>query len=260
MSAPGARQPARGAGDARPLVLATDLDGTFLGGSAGQRETLYRWIDAHRARVTLIFVTGRDLPFIRTLVSEGPVPHPDYVIGDVGTTVAGGPGIEPIEALEDDIAARWADAGARVRALLADEPGLRPQDTPFRYRMSYLYDPASLSPDTARKVMDAGFDCLISADTFLDVLPRGVSKGPTLLRLLAHLGVSRDNVLVAGDTMNDWSLFETGLNGVAVGNSEAALHDRVRDLPHVHLSAQPGAAGILDALQLHGYAATEVAA
>ncbi|MBU1360711.1 MAG: HAD family hydrolase [Gammaproteobacteria bacterium] len=239
------------------LVLATDLDGTFLGGSQAEQLALYRWIEARRRAVTLIFVTGRDLPFIRDLVRDTPVPQPDYVIGDVGTTVAGGPGIEPIPALEADIAERWNDAGPRMRELLAKEPGLRLQETPFRHRLSYYYDPALLSPDTPEKVRAAGFDCLLSADTYFDVLPKGISKGPTLLRLVKHLQLVKDHVLVAGDTLNDLSLFETGLTGVAVGNSEPALRERIAGLSNVHLSRREGAAGILDAIQHHDFAIEE---
>ncbi|MGJ4748629.1 HAD family hydrolase, partial [Leptospira sp. SA-E8] len=86
---------------ARPLVLATDLDGTFLGGGVAGRQALYQWLRMQRERelVTLIFVTGRDLPFIRGLVADGFVPRPDYVIGDVGTTIAGGAGLEPLPEL-----------------------------------------------------------------------------------------------------------------------------------------------------------------
>jgi len=244
----------------RRLVLATDLDGTFLGGSEDERLALYQWLEAHRAQVTLIFVTGRDLPFIRALVRDTAVPQPDYVIGDVGTTVAGGPAIEPIAELERDIASRWNDAGARVRAMLDGEPGLRLQDTPFRYRLSYYYEPALLSPRTAEKITAAGFDCLLSADTYLDVLPRGISKGPTLLQLIGHLQMPPQDVLVAGDTLNDLSLFETGLAGVAVGNSEPALRERLAGLRNVYQSPRPGAAGILDAVRHHGFVAKESAA
>ncbi|MBS7701200.1 MULTISPECIES: HAD family hydrolase [unclassified Chelatococcus] len=234
--------------DRRHLVLATDLDGTFLGGPAASRELLYEWIESNRSDVTLIFVTGRDLPFVRALVRDTPVPQPDFVIGDVGTTIAGGPTIEPIDELERPIADLWGNSGARVRSLLAEEPGLQLQDTAFRYRVSYFYDPQTLSPDAAKIVGEAGFDCLLSADTFFDVLPRGVSKGPTLVRLIKHLRLDPRDVLVAGDTLNDLSLFESGFAGVAVGNSEPALRARIADLATVFFSKEAGAAGILDAI------------
>jgi len=50
--------------------LATDLDGTFLGGSKEAREKLYRAIEKQKEAITLIFVTGRDLDFIREIVEK----------------------------------------------------------------------------------------------------------------------------------------------------------------------------------------------
>lgn len=234
------------------LVLATDLDGTFLGGSSAQRTALYRWIEAQREDVMLVFVTGRDLPFVRALAAQG-IPRPDYVIGDVGTTIAGGAALEPLAELERHIAAAWNDAGADVRKMLGDEPGLTPQETPFRYRMSYFYEPDTLRPTVRQKIEAAGFDCLTSADIYLDVLPRGISKGPTLIHLMTHLGIPGRDVLVAGDTLNDLSLFRTPYAGVAVGNSEPALLAEVSVLPNVYLSPEPGAAGITDAIERLGF-------
>ena len=90
-------------------------------------------------------------------------------------------------------------------------------------------------------------------DRFLDVLPAGVAKGPTLNRLIDELGFDRDRVLVAGDTLNDLSLFETGLKGVAVGNAEPRLLASVAARANVYCSTLPGAAGISDALMHYGF-------
>ncbi len=54
----------------KDLVLATDLDGTFLGGTDTDRERFYGWIENNRARVGLIFVTGRDPGFITQLTKR----------------------------------------------------------------------------------------------------------------------------------------------------------------------------------------------
>ncbi|PWR25869.1 HAD family hydrolase [Zavarzinia aquatilis] len=229
-------------------VLATDLDGTFLGGDAASRESLYRSL-SERDDVLLVFVTGRDIAFIADLVSRPPMPRPRYIVGDVGTSVYDGMTLEPMAALEEDIAARWQDAGPRVVEMLRDEPGLRLQPTRFRHRVSYDCEPALLAPDLGARVEAAGLDGLLSAGRFFDVLPRGIAKGPTLTRLVDHLGIDRKRVLVAGDTMNDLSLFETGFKGVAVGNAEPALALAVSDMPNVYRSRGEGAAGIAEALK-----------
>lgn len=234
------------------LLLATDLDGTFLGGSEADRHALYSDLAA-RDNLTLVFVTGRDIGFIADLIARPNMPRPRFIIGDVGTSIYDGSTLEPMVELEAPIAARWNNANARVRDLLAGEPGLVLQDTPFRHRVSYDYDPSALDPRTIEKVEAAGFDCLLSADRFLDVLPKGVSKGTTLVRLVRALGLDTDSVLVAGDTMNDLSLFETGFKGVAVGNSETRLVTAVRQLSNVYRSTLPGAAGITDAIDHFGF-------
>ena len=111
---------------------------------------------------------------------------------------------------------RWNPKSPRFGTTPGQEaPGLTPQETPFRYRMSYHYDPDTFHPAALETVQQMGFDALISDDRFFDVLPKGISKGPSLLRLIDWLEHDANTVLVAGDTMNDLSLFETGLKGVA---------------------------------------------
>ncbi|WP_078059205.1 HAD family hydrolase [Tropicimonas marinistellae] len=235
----------------RRFVLATDLDGTFLGGTFGDRQSLYRWIESSRETIGLVFVTGRDPAFIRDLCFSAKVPWPDFVIGDVGTTIAEitpAGEIAPIRALEAQITRAWNDSGAMVREMLADEPGLRLQPTGFRHRVSYDMDPQAIRPSARAKVEGLGLEVLVSDDRYFDVLPPGVSKGPSLRRLIDHLGLADERVLAAGDTLNDLSMLTLGLPAVAVGGSEVALLDRVAQLPHVHAAAGVGAAGIQEAI------------
>ncbi len=235
----------------RRFVLATDLDGTFLGGRAEDRRTLYDWIDAHRGTVGLIFVSGRDPAFIHQLCGSGDVPWPEYVIGDVGTTIARVTPertIQPIETLEREVAERWNGSGAAVKAHLAAAPGLTLQPTEFRYRVSYDYDPDRFDPGVIETIDEMGLDVLISDNRYFDVLPRGVSKGPSLLRLLAQLGIARNAVLSAGDTLNDLSMLIAGTPAVAVGGSEAPLLEALPATPQIYRTKAVGAAGILEAV------------
>ncbi|GGG58446.1 hypothetical protein GCM10011415_00290 [Salipiger pallidus] len=232
------------------FVLATDLDGTFLGGTEEDRARLYDWIEANRETVGLIFVTGRDPKFIGKLC-DGGVPWPEYVVGDVGTTIARVEDgkIHPIEPLEVEIAETWGDAGATVRDALHGHPGLTLQETDFRYRISYDLDPDAFDDSAHDKVREMGHDTLVSDNKYFDVLPRGISKGPSLRRLVTHLGIEEGRVLAAGDTLNDLSMLVCGLQAVAVGGSEQALLDKVSGKPQVHCAEAIGAAGILEAIE-----------
>ena len=239
--------------DRYALVLATDLDGTFLGGSPEQRAALYADLKERRDRILLVFATGRSLDGVRDACREIGILKPDYAIADVGATVFAGPAFEPFLPVQEWIACQWANGGDRVRALLADEPGIQLQPDRPSYRVSYYYQPSLLQPRALRKIEAAGFDWILSADKYLDVMPRGIAKGPVLLELLNILDIDREKVLVAGDTLNDLSLFQTGLQGVAVGNAEPKLVEVLSALPHIYRSPHPGAAGIRDAIDRYGF-------
>jgi hydroxymethylpyrimidine pyrophosphatase-like HAD family hydrolase len=238
------------------FALATDLDGTFLGGSDADRRALYDAIEARRDRMGLIFVTGRDPGFIEGLCGDGFVPWPDYVVGDVGTTIAQvrDRKVSPLPELETWIAEAWDNRGALVRRALADAPGLTLQPTPFRHRVSYDWDGEAYDGAAETIVAKLGLDSLISADRFFDVLPPGVSKGPSLVKLVDWLGLPHDAVLAAGDTLNDLSMLAVGLPAVAVGGSEAGLLARLEGRNHVYRADGIGAAGITEAIAHFGFA------
>lgn len=235
----------------RRFTLATDLDGTFLGGTTADRNTLYQWIESNRDSVGLIFVTGRDPDFIMKMCREQGLPWPEYVVGDVGTTIArvrDDGHVEPIPTLEADIAARWNNSCDRVLEALKDNPGLTVQPTAFRHRVSYDLDPETYDASAEAQIEAMGLDWLISDNRYFDVLPKGVSKGPSIKRLIAYLGVGESRLLCAGDTMNDLSMLNSGLISVAVGNSETALVNSLQGRGAVYHAKGHGAAGILEAI------------
>ena len=72
---------------AAQLVLATDLDGTFLGGTDQDRARLFGLFHSHTAEAMLVFVTGRGLETVVPLLSDPLVPRPQFIVADVGATV-----------------------------------------------------------------------------------------------------------------------------------------------------------------------------
>ena len=99
-----------------------------------------------------------------------------------------------------------------------------------------------------------GVDWLISGDRYLDVLPAGVNKGTTLQILLGWLEIGAERVVTAGDSLNDLAMFETGLPGVMVGNSEPDLVAALPRLPATYRARGEGCEGILEGLLHFGFA------
>lgn len=234
------------------VILATDLDGTFLGGSDGQKTEFYQYIQENRDRLLLVFVTGRELDITFPLYDEPNFPIPDYIIGDIGTTIVEGKTGKPIASLEDWVAKTWNNSNQKVKELLIGEPGIKLQNVTTKYRVSYHYQPEKLQSSTLDKIVEAGYDYILSSDRYFDVMPKGISKGPTLLKFIEYMKLDPNNVIVCGDTLNDLSMFETGLKAVAMGNSTPKLIEKIRDLENVYFSPHPGVMAIWDGLKFYG--------
>lgn len=276
-------------GSARRLVLATDLDGTIAHGAPEVRARLLALLREHED-ARLLYVTGRTAAAARELAERVGLPEPDVLIADVGTSVLRGLGPERIAEVEDELERLWPGS-AVVRERLADlAPELVEQEVSAPRRVSYWIervrrareatqhagadafgarlpgdaslddDAAALAAEVARGAVERlaglGVEVLVSANVFLDVLPRGVDKGTTLRRTLRWLGAGDEDCVVAGDSLNDLAMFETGLRGIVVGNCEPALRGRVAGLDHVYQAVEEGVAGVLEGLRHHGHFVT----
>lgn len=61
-------------------------------------------------------------------------------------------------------------------------------------------------------------DSFFSCEQYLEVIPRGMSKGNALLQLAGLLGIPQKNTVAAGDAANDLSMIEAAGVGVAMYN------------------------------------------
>ena len=107
------------------MLLATDLDGTFLAGDTEERHQLYQLIARH-PDIQLVFVTGRGLETVLPLLSDPSIPQPDYIICDVGATVCDGHTRQAVQPLQSQIEGRWPGEQAVAEGWFGPvTPGMR---------------------------------------------------------------------------------------------------------------------------------------
>ncbi|MAD47039.1 MAG: glucosylglycerol-phosphate synthase [Oceanospirillaceae bacterium] len=233
------------------MLLATDLDGTFLDGDTEQRHQLYQLIASH-PEIRLVFVTGRGLESVMPLLADPAIPKPEYIISDVGCTIADGETLQPVYEVQQKVEDKWPGEYAIVEAL-EHIPGLTRQDVPQERRCSYFCKPEDMTDEIYEIGERLNCDVLYSASWYLDFLPKDVNKGSTLRALTEYLKVDDKDVLVAGDTLNDLSMFQYGFKGVCVGRSEPGLLEATEGQAMVYHAEEPGCGGILESFSHFGF-------
>ena len=211
----------------------------------------------------LVYVTGRNTELILPLLDDAFIPSPQYIIGDVGATVINGETLEPVQPVQHNISSRWYKTIKDISGLEGLD-ALERQDQPQERRMSFYVNPDKPEEMTHMENMvtaleDKDCDVLYSNKIYLDILPTDVNKGTTLRALIDHLGVKHENVLTAGDTMNDASmLLNTGYKSVVLNNSEEPLKQAAQGHDKAYFSKRNGTEGILEALHHYGMAKKQV--
>lgn len=212
--------------DSEPAIrlFSTDLDGTLFGHAAATERFATQWAEIPPAqRPLLVYNTGRSVREARFLIGARLLPEPDCIIGSVGTELQG-PHSERNAAFRAELSAGW-DREA-VHRLVGEIRGVTPQSAAAQHplKSSWLWPYAAREQiiDLERRIAAAGLSATIvySSRRFLDALPVGAGKGKALQWLCQRHGIPSEQVLVAGDTANDSSMFLLpGVRGIVVGNA-----------------------------------------
>jgi sucrose-6F-phosphate phosphohydrolase len=238
-------------------LFSADLDGTLLGNPESSQRFKTAWTAlAAEARPLLVYNSGRLVDDLRRFVDDGTLPPADYYIGGVGTQVFDVPAGRMLDELHVHLADGWDRV--RVRELVAQFPGVRPQPDEFQheFKSSWFLDGARPEDirELRRRLGEArlGVKLVYSSGRDLDVLPRHATKGGALRWLCARLQIPLETVLVAGDTGNDASMFRLpGVRGIIVENALPELYEATVDVP-TYSSRQILADGVLDGLCHYG--------
>ncbi len=222
----------------KPLLLCTDLDRTLLpNGEAPespQARSLFRHLSA-RPEVSLAYVSGRHKQLVEEAIERFAIPLPDFVIGDVGTTIytieAGN--WTPWPAWQAEIAGDWAGHDHSALASLFDDlPQLRLQEAAKQntFKLSY-YVPqdcdhrqllAAMQERLAARDINASL--VWSIDDLehvglLDVLPARATKLHAIEFLIQAHHYPYERVVYAGDSGNDLPVLASAIQSVLVANA-----------------------------------------
>ncbi|MCA1807873.1 MAG: HAD-IIB family hydrolase [Kiritimatiellia bacterium] len=220
------------------LMLATDLDRTLFPNGRqpydGSMPRLQRLLE-RRPDILLVYVTGRNRQETRSGMAEFAAPPPAYAVCEVGTR------IYRVENGELQIDQGWADLIAARTAgwdipefarVLAGISGLRRQEddhqNPFKFSL-YLDQPQRDDQRVGRirqlvTKLTPDADVVYSVDEtrgigLVDLLPRAATKAAGLEYLREHYGLSRDDVVYAGDSGNDLLPLTSGCRAILVRNA-----------------------------------------
>lgn len=232
------------------LLICTDLDRTLIPNgpqpeSPYARDYFYKLVS--RTEVTLAYVSGRHRQLVEQAISNYHLPVPDYVIGDVGTTIYH-VGLEhdwqQQLAWEKEIAHDWGEhSHADLKALLQDLSVLRIQENGKQndYKLSY-YVPLQSDCNNLSNIIRTRLEAenikanqIWSVDEpngigLLDILPARASKYHAIKKLMALQGFDDNNTVFCGDSGNDIEVLASAIPAVLVANSQSEVQQRARQL------------------------------
>ena len=222
------------------LLVCTDLDRTLLPNGAepespGAREYFAALIASDE--ISLAYVSGRHRALVEEAIEAYHLPWPDFVIGDVGTT------IYEIDSKHDwKLCTDWEqfishdwngqrhDGLARILEGI-DTLQLQPEDRQNSFKLSYFAplncDRETLSAVIQQRLTQADIKANLiwsidepAATSLLDILPAQASKYHAIEALQQRQGFDNHHTVFSGDSGNDIEVLASPIPSVLVANSQ----------------------------------------
>jgi sucrose-phosphate synthase len=240
----------------RDRAIFSDLDQTLLG-DPDALQRLGETIRRNRRRVSFGIATGRLFESALATMKRHGVPTPDVLISGLGTRIHYGASLSEDRHWAEHIDHQWSRD--RVRRILHDLPGLKPQpsDKQSRFKVSYYYDPEKAPPPDDIIAMlhqkEVTANVMVSFGQFLDILPSRASKGQALRYAALRLDIPLEHILVAGGSGADEDMMRGNTLAVVVGNRHHEELSQLIDADRIHFSDGEYAAGLLDAIEYYDF-------
>lgn len=235
------------------ILICTDLDRTLLPNgvqpeSPQARDRFCRL--AARPEVSIAYVSGRHRELVLAAIEEYQLPLPDYVIGDVGTSIYS---IQNDQWLlwhnwQQEIGVSWQGlTHDALMNLFADIKSLRLQESEKQntYKLSYYLEPSTqiqalikdMQQRLNKKQIAASLIWSIDETTntgLLDILPAAATKRHAIEFLMAERGFGLENTLFAGDSGNDLPVLTSKIHSVLVANATEEVRQQAVQMAAAH--------------------------
>ncbi len=235
------------------ILICTDLDRTLLPNGMQPESPGVRKLFAsicQRENVELAYVTGRDRELVMNAIRDYELAIPDYVIGDVGTSIYTiiDHQWQTWSDWQDDIAKSWRGFDREhLASWLTDLKSLRLQEEAKQgaYKLSY-YTPSSVETEvlledvqsrlTAHEV-DASIIWSLDDNTntgLLDILPAAATKRHAIEFVMKSRNYDLQCTMFAGDSGNDLPVMTSPIWSVLVANASEPVRREALNLARQH--------------------------
>jgi hypothetical protein len=232
------------------LLICTDLDRTLLPNGtqpeSPQARTIFTRL-VSRPEVCLVYVSGRNLTLVQEAIQEYDLPTPNWVVGDVGSTIYKfeGDRWKSWQRWTQQIAGDWRGLNAvdlepwftdlaEISHLVLQEP-----DQQSRFKLSY-YLPLDVEKDALQQYISDRLEekniaasLIYSVDEakgigLLDILPAHATKLHAVEFLMNQLDFDYSNTVFAGDSGNDLPLLISSVPSILVANAHMDIIEQAQ--------------------------------
>ncbi len=217
-------------------------------------------IQNNRKCASFGIATGRRLDSVLKELKKYRIPQPDVLVSSLGTEIYYAPSLTRDTAWAEHIDYLWKPA--KVRQVLSELPGLKLQARAeqSKFKISYFIDPQKAPPiDEIISLLhqhDQTVNAFISFGQYLDIVPIRASKGFALRWFANQWDIPLEHILTAGGSGTDEDMMRGNTLAVVVSNRHDEELSDLTELDRVYFATQPGASGILEAIDHYDFFST----